>query len=227
MLESLLIKSQIPQIFSIHSSMMKTAAKLYSHSSFGMILLLCSFLVTNAFACTDMTNVVASTVFNGDICSSAAFTSGASSTINGNIVAAAAITLGAGSKVTGSLQAGAAITLGANAHVGFSIHAGADITLGAYSHVSGTAVSDTGVINYGLGATVGYGATLAAAACADITNVVVNTIYNGDICSSSALTTGADSTVNGNIKAVSAITLGANSVVNGQLNAGAAITLGA
>src|SRR3989338_1722823 len=191
-----------------------------------LVLFCCSFFVLHVSACTDITNVIASTVHNGDICSSAAFTSGASSTINGKIVAAAAITLGASTKVTGSLQAGAAITLGANANVGLSIHAGADITLGAYSRVSGTAISDTGVITYGLGATVGYAASLAAATCADITNIVANTIYTGDICSSTSLTTGADSTVNGYITAVKAITVGANGIVTGQLEAGTAITIG-
>src|SRR3989338_3466537 len=198
-----------------------SSTRLLSSSTGYLLLFYISFFVLNVSACSDITNVVANTIYIGNICSSSAVTTGADSTVNGDIYAVAAITLGANSIVSGQLQAGAAITLGANSFVGTNIHAGADITLGAYSSVTGTATSDTGIITYGVGSSVGL------ASCADITNIAANIVFNGDICSSSAVTTGADSTVNGNIKAMSSITLGANSLVTGQLEAKAAITLGA
>jgi predicted acyltransferase (DUF342 family) len=159
-------------------------------------------------ACVDITNIAANTLFTGDICSSAAFTSGANSQITGNVQAMAAITLGASSTVSGNIHAAAAITLGAN------------------SHVAGSAVSDIGTITYGAGATVGVSA-VPVADCADFTNVIASTTYIGNICSSAAVTIGASAIVNGNISAVAAITLGASVQLTGNLQAGAAITTGA
>ena len=115
------------------------------------------YLLTSSAAtpCADISNVVASTVNTGNICSSSAFTSGASSTIVGNIRAVEAITLGANCIVNRGLRAGAAITLGANSLATGCATAGAAITLGAYSHVSGFATSTIGVVNFGLGSSVG------------------------------------------------------------------------
>ena len=125
--------------------------------------------------CNDITNIIASTTFNGNICSSAGFTAGASSVINGNIVAATAITIGASSVVNGNIDAGAAVTLGASTIIVGSINAGVAITLGANdivngcltagaaitlgdgSHVTGKAISTIEVITYGSGAIVSQG----------------------------------------------------------------------
>jgi len=74
---------------------------------------------------------------------------------------------------------------------------------------------------------VAYPPPPTSAGCFDITNVIASTTFNGDICSSAAVTIGASAIVNGNILAEEAITLGASSVIHGNLNAGAAITLGA
>jgi len=172
--------------------------------------------------CTNLSNVTANAIFTGDICSSAAFTSGVNFTISGNISAVAAITLGANTIVNGSIHAGGAITLGTN------------------STVSGTVLSDIHNVTLGANATIGsggpylggaggtVGTTLGTPiACVDITNVVASTIFNGDICSSVAFTSGASSQINGNVQAVAAITLGASCTVTGSLQAGAAITTGA
>src|SRR3989338_5854964 len=93
---------------------------------FALILLSSVLLVLSASACTDMTNLIASVVFDGDICSSAAFTSGDGSTVNGNITAVAAVTLGANSIVNGNITAGEAFTSGDGATVNGNIDAGAD-----------------------------------------------------------------------------------------------------
>lgn len=84
--------------------------------------------------CVDITNVVASTIFNGDICSHAAFTSGANSIINGNVYAVADITLGSNSIVNGD------------------VHAKGDVTMGQSAVVTGNVVSDSHVLNIGAGA---------------------------------------------------------------------------
>ena len=90
----------------------------------------------SAGACLDVTNVVATTTVNGDICSSAGITTGANSAVYGDVTSVAAATIGATSTIYGSLSAGGAITLGANAVV------------------TGTAYSATSVYNYGAGASV-------------------------------------------------------------------------
>src|SRR3989338_2932413 len=124
--------------------MLCTSSTKFFPSSAGFLLLISfSLLVLNVSACFDMTNVAATTIFTGNICSSSSVTTGADSTVNGDIYAVTAITLGADSIVSGQVQGGAAITLGANSFVGKNIHAGGDITLGAYSTVMGTVVSDT------------------------------------------------------------------------------------
>ncbi len=104
--------------------------------------------------CTDITTLGVGGL-SGDICSSAAFTSGASSIITGNLSALAGVTTGADSIVTGNVSAGAAFTSGANSTVNGNVTAVGDVTLGAASRIIGSVHSGTGVIIYGAGATVG------------------------------------------------------------------------
>ena len=104
--------------------------------------------------CQDVTTLVAGGS-SGNICSSAAFTSGANSTVNGSVTAKAATTLGATSRVHGSVTAGAAYTSGDGSVVDGNVSASGDVTLGANSRILGTVHSGTGVITYGAGATVG------------------------------------------------------------------------
>jgi len=105
--------------------------------------------------CAVITSLDSNHVINGDVCSSAAFTSGSNSIVNGNIYAVGAITTGAGSLVTGSMSAGGAITTGVSSIVDGNVGAGAAITLGSGAVILGTAVSAINTITYGAGATVG------------------------------------------------------------------------
>jgi cytoskeletal protein CcmA (bactofilin family) len=108
----------------------------------------------SATECANTTTLVAGGSVR-DICSDAAFTSGANSTVNGNVSAKAGVTLGATSKVNGSVTAGAAFTSGDDSVVSGDVTAVGDITLGANSRITGSVHSNTGVINYGAGAKVG------------------------------------------------------------------------
>jgi len=107
-----------------------------------------------AGVCQDVTTLVAGGS-SGNICSSAAFTSGANSTVNGSVTAKAATTLGATSRVHGDVTAGAAYTSGDGSVVDGNVSASGAVTLGANSRILGTVHSGTGVITYGAGATVG------------------------------------------------------------------------
>jgi MSHA biogenesis protein MshQ len=118
----------------------------------GLVALVTSNL--SAAECTNTTTLAAGSSVR-DICSSAAFTSGANSTVSGNISAKAAVTLGATSKVNGSVTAGADFTSGDSSVVSGNVSATGDITLGANSRITGSVHSGTGVITYGAGATVG------------------------------------------------------------------------
>ena len=133
---------------------MKTTMKIISTTMPLMGLLTLGAFTLKAADCADTTALV-DNGSSGAICSSAAFTSGASSVVNGNISAKGGVTLGAGSKSTGSVKAGAAFTSGANSVIEGDVTAVGDIVLGATSRITGTAHSDTGVITYGDGATVG------------------------------------------------------------------------
>jgi hypothetical protein len=111
-------------------------------------------VVEAAGVCQDVTTLVAGGS-SGNICSSAAFTSGANSTVNGSVTAKAATTLGATSRVHGNVTAGAAYTSGDGSVVDGNVSASGAVTLGANSRILGTVHSGTGVITYGAGATVG------------------------------------------------------------------------
>ena len=102
----------------------------------------------------DVTTLVAGGSM-GSVNSASAFTSGANSKVTGNVVAAAAVTLGADSLVTGNVRAGADFTSGANSTVRGDVSAIGDINLGAGSKILGSLHSGSGIITYGLGATVG------------------------------------------------------------------------
>jgi UDP-3-O-[3-hydroxymyristoyl] glucosamine N-acyltransferase len=107
-----------------------------------------------ATPCTNTTDLAAG-VSALAICSSAAFTSGANSTVNGDVSAQAAVTLGATSRIHGSVKTGGAFTSGDRSVVSGDVTAAGDVSLGAYSRITGSVHSDTGVITYGAGATVG------------------------------------------------------------------------
>src|SRR6185436_5082679 len=184
-------------------------------------------------ACQDVTTLVAGGS-SGNICSSAAFTSGANSTVNGWVTAKAATTLGATSRVHGNVTAGAAYTSGDGSVVDGNVSASGDVTLGANSRILGTVHSGTGVVTYGAGATVGgvsataasvspVAVVWAAGVCQNVTTLVAGG-SSGNICSSAAFTSGANSTVNGSVTAKAATTLGATSRVHGDVTAGAAYT---
>ncbi len=111
-------------------------------------------MTSYATTCQDVTTLVAGGS-SGNICSSAAFTSGANSIVNGWVTAKAATTLGATSRVLGDVTAGAAYTSGDGSVVNGNVSASGDVTLGANSRILGTVHSGTGVITYGAGATVG------------------------------------------------------------------------
>jgi hypothetical protein len=122
--------------------------------------------------CLDITNLIAGVTLDNNVCSSAAFTSGADSVVNGYVHAAAAVTLGANSIVNGNVVSGAGFTSGANSIVYGNVNNGAayssgdtsivtgcvnsvsDATLGAHSIINGTLFSGSNVYNYGLGAQV-------------------------------------------------------------------------
>ena len=70
------------------------------------------------------------------------------------------------------------------------------------------------------------GSARAALSATDTTTLVAGGTI-GNVASSAAFTSGANSTVNGYVTAVAAVTLGANSRVNGNVTAGAAFTMGA
>jgi len=150
--------------------------------------------------------------------------------------AGSAITLGAGSIVNGNVNAGGAFTSGAFSTVTGCVYAAGAITLGASSVVQGGVHggihANVTVTTSGAGVFVGKGSCAPnigpnSASCADITTVIAGVTLNGDVCSSTAFTSGAGSIINGNIVAVAGVTLGANSFVYGSINAGAAFTSGA